>query len=152
MPLKNSLSSFLVGSFRYWKAAVRSPQSLLFTRLNNPNSLSLSSQERCSSPQHFSGPPLDPLQQLYVFPVLGAPELDAGLQMVSHQSGAEEQNPLPQPVGHAAFDAAQDAVGLLGCEHTLPDARKLFIFVVIHTQCKLFPKIPGFLRFAKTAC
>jgi len=33
--------SFL-GFFRYWKA---SPQSLLFSRLNNPNSLSLSSQE-----------------------------------------------------------------------------------------------------------
>ncbi|XP_063182760.1 phospholipase ABHD3 isoform X5 [Chroicocephalus ridibundus] len=36
--------------FRYWKAALRSPRSLLFSRLNIPNSLSLSSQERCSSP------------------------------------------------------------------------------------------------------
>ncbi|KAK4827490.1 hypothetical protein QYF61_018790 [Mycteria americana] len=35
----------------YWKAARRCPQSLLFSRLNNPNSLSLSSQERCSSPR-----------------------------------------------------------------------------------------------------
>jgi len=31
-------------------AALRSPQSLLFSRLNSPNSLSLSSEERCSSP------------------------------------------------------------------------------------------------------
>ncbi|KAK4816023.1 hypothetical protein QYF61_011013 [Mycteria americana] len=37
--------------FKYWKAAIRSPPSLLFSRLNNPNSLSLSSQERCSSPR-----------------------------------------------------------------------------------------------------
>jgi len=32
---------------------------------------------------------------------------------------AEGQNHLPQPAGHAAFDADQDVVGLLGCECTL---------------------------------
>jgi len=42
-PCKKSLSSFLVGPLRYWKAAVRSPWSPLFPRLNSPNSLSLSS-------------------------------------------------------------------------------------------------------------
>ncbi|NXL63984.1 KSR2 Kinase, partial [Chordeiles acutipennis] len=36
--------------FRYWEAARRSPRSLLFSRLNSPNSLSLSSQQSCSSP------------------------------------------------------------------------------------------------------
>jgi len=46
-----SLSSFLVGPFMYQKAAIRSPQSLLFSKLNSPNSLSFSSQERGSSPQ-----------------------------------------------------------------------------------------------------
>ncbi|KAK4824175.1 LOW QUALITY PROTEIN: hypothetical protein QYF61_011472, partial [Mycteria americana] len=46
--------------------------------LDNPNSLSLSSQERCFS-DHFCGPPLDPLQQLHVL-VLRSPELDAVLQ------------------------------------------------------------------------
>jgi len=39
--------------FRYWKAAVKSPQSLLSSRLRSPNSLSLSSQGRCSSPLIF---------------------------------------------------------------------------------------------------
>jgi len=34
--------SFLVGPFGYWQAALRPPQSLLFSRLNSPNSLSLS--------------------------------------------------------------------------------------------------------------
>ena len=34
--------------FRYWKTVRRCPQSLLFSRLNNSNSLSLSSQESCS--------------------------------------------------------------------------------------------------------
>ena len=32
---------------------------------------------------------------------------------------AEWQNHLPQPAGHASFDAAQDMVGFLGCRHTL---------------------------------
>jgi len=49
-PCKKSFSSFIVGPFRYWKAAVSCPQSLLFSRLKSPNSLSLSSQQRCSSP------------------------------------------------------------------------------------------------------
>jgi len=56
---------------------------------------------------------LDLLQQLLVFPVLRAPELDTGLQVGSHQSGVKGQNPLPRPAGHAAFDAAQDMVGTL---------------------------------------
>ena len=68
---------------------------------------------------HLHGPPLAPLQQLQVFPVLRAPELDTGLQMGCHQSRAEGQNHLPQPAGRAAFDAAQDMAGLLGCERTL---------------------------------
>ncbi|KAK4811312.1 LOW QUALITY PROTEIN: hypothetical protein QYF61_024448 [Mycteria americana] len=76
---------------------------------------------------HFRGPPLDPLQQLHVFRVLRAPELDAVLQVRSHQSGVEGQNPLPRPAGHASFDAAQDTVGLLGCERTLPAHVQLFI-------------------------
>ncbi|KAK4815585.1 hypothetical protein QYF61_004800 [Mycteria americana] len=76
---------------------------------------------------HFCGPPLDPLQQVHVFPVLRAPELDAVLQVGSHQSGGEGQNHLPRPAGHTSFDAAQDTVGFLGCEHTLLDHVQLFI-------------------------
>ena len=47
--------------------------------------------------------------------------------MESHQSGAEGQNPLPQPAGHTSFYAAQDTVGLLGCECTLSAHVQLFI-------------------------
>jgi len=49
-PAKSLCSSFLEVPFRYWKAARKSHWSLLFSRLNSPNSLSLPSQERCSSP------------------------------------------------------------------------------------------------------
>ena len=34
---KKFLSSFPVAPFRYWKAAIRSSQNLLFSRLNTPN-------------------------------------------------------------------------------------------------------------------
>jgi len=34
---------------------------------------------------HFCGPPLDLVQQVHVLLVLRAPELDAGLQVGSHQ-------------------------------------------------------------------
>jgi len=47
--------------------------------------------------------------------------------MGSHESRAEGQNPLPCPAGHADFDAAQDTVGFLGCEHTLAGHAELLI-------------------------
>ena len=40
---------------------------------------------------------------------------------------AEGQNPLPRPAAHAAFDAAQDTAGLLGCERTLPGHVELLV-------------------------
>jgi len=72
------------------------------------------------------GPPLDPLQQFHVFLVLRAPELDTGLQVGSHQCRAEGQNPLSRPAGHAAFGAAQDMAGFLGCKCTLVTHVQLF--------------------------
>jgi len=39
--------------------------------------------------------------------------MDAGLQVGSHESGAEGQNPLPRPAGHASLDAAQDMICFL---------------------------------------
>ena len=39
--------------------------------------------------------------------------MDAVLQVGSHKSRVEGQNPLPRPAGHAAFDAAQDMVPMV---------------------------------------
>jgi len=100
----------------------------VFSRLNSPNSFSLSSIAEVFQPSnHFCGPPLDLLQQLHVFPVLRAPEMDSGLQVGSHQSRVEGQNHLPQPAGHTSLDAALDAVGPLGCQHTLPGHLELLV-------------------------
>ncbi|KAK4818015.1 hypothetical protein QYF61_004128 [Mycteria americana] len=94
---------------------------------------------------HFRGPPLDLLQQLHVLVVLRTPELDAVLQVGSHQSRAEGQNHLPRPAGHAAFDAAQGTVGFLGCQCTLLAHVQLFIHqypqVLLH-RAALNPFIP----------
>ncbi|KAK4827196.1 hypothetical protein QYF61_015224 [Mycteria americana] len=79
------------------------------------------------SSYHFCGPPLDPIQQVHVLPVLRAPELDTVLQVGSHQSRVEGWNHFPRPAGHASFDAAQDTVGLLGCECTLLAPVQLFV-------------------------
>jgi len=65
---------------------------------------------------HLCGPPLDPLQQLHVLLVLGAPGLDAVLQVGSHDVGTITSLSLLPPL----FDAAQDTAGLLGCKHTRP--------------------------------
>ncbi|KAK4816953.1 hypothetical protein QYF61_025776, partial [Mycteria americana] len=62
-------------------AATWYPQRLLFSRLNNPNSQLFLIGEVLHPPDHFCGPPLDLLQQVHVFPVLRAPELDAVLQV-----------------------------------------------------------------------
>jgi len=48
--IKCPSTSFLKASLRYLQAAVRSPRSLLFSRLSSPNSLRLSSYRRCFRP------------------------------------------------------------------------------------------------------
>ncbi|KAK4832392.1 hypothetical protein QYF61_022247 [Mycteria americana] len=93
---------------------------------------------------HFCGPPLDPLQQVRVLLMLGAPELNAVLQAGSHESGVEGQNHLPQPAGHACH-AVQDMICLPGCERTLSAHVQLFIHqypqVFLH-RAALNPFIP----------
>jgi len=76
---------------------VRSPWSLLFSRLNKPTSLSLSSPDWCSSPLSSLWPSsrLTPTAPL----VLGAPDLDAVLQVAGpHEGKAEGDSHLPVPV------------------------------------------------------
>ncbi|KAJ7421781.1 hypothetical protein WISP_41160 [Willisornis vidua] len=72
---------FPLAPFRYWKSAIKSSQSLLISRMNSPDSLSLSLREECSIPPVILDALLDSLQQVDVFPVLGTPELGAALQI-----------------------------------------------------------------------
>jgi len=128
----------------YWKAAVRSPQSLLQAeqpQLSQPFLIG----EVFQPSDHLCSPPLDPFQEVRVCPVLRAPELDTGLQMGSPQSRTEGQSHLPRPAGHTAFDAAREAVGLLGCERALVAHVQLFTHQcpqVLLSRAALKPFIP----------
>ena len=48
--------------------------------------------------------------------MLGAPELNAVLQVGSHERGVEGESHLPRPAGHTAFNAAWDVI------YTVPKA------------------------------
>jgi len=88
--------------------------------------------------------------------VLRAPELAAGLQVGSQQSGVEGQNHLPRPAGHAAFGAAWDIGGCLGCECMLLAHVELLIhqypqLLLSRAALKLFiPQPVLILRVAPT--
>lgn len=91
------------------------------------------------SSDHLCGP-LDPLQQVRVFLMFWASELNVRLQVVS-QSGADGDNHLPRPAGHPSFDAAKDMAGFPGCKHTLPGVRDCRLTDVsrIATETVTFP-------------
>lgn len=65
---------------------------------------------------HLHGPPLDLLQQIHDFHVLGNPDLDTVLHVGSHEDRVEWDNHLSCPANHPFFGASQDNVGLLGCK------------------------------------
>ena len=62
---------------------------------------------------HLCGPPVDPLQQLHIAPLLGTPGLNAVLSL---------------PSGHPPLDAAQDTIGLPGCKSTLLAHIQIFVY------------------------
>ena len=74
---------------------------------------------------------MDLLQEVHVLLTLGLPELNAALQMGSRKSGVEGENHFSQSPGHASFDVAQDAVGFLGCKHTLSGHVELALGIVV---------------------
>ncbi|KAF4801461.1 Ras-related protein Ral-A [Turdus rufiventris] len=60
------------------------------------------------------------VDKVHGFFVLSTADLGTALQVRSHESRVEGDNPLPQPVGQSPFAAAQDIIDLLGCECTWP--------------------------------
>ena len=87
------------------------------------------------------GPPLDLLQWVPVLLVLGASELNAVLQITSHQRRVKGDNNLPQLAGHAVFEVAQDMAGFLGCKHiSLAHAEGFCLFVfLVNQQPRILP-------------
>ena len=125
--LVKSLPFFLTVPFQIMKDCLRSPHCLLFSRLNSPSSLSLSSLGRWFHPLDPSlyDPSLEALKDAHISPVPRTSCLGMVLQVGSHQHKTEGQDHLLCPADHAALYAAQDMVGAPGCEGTLL-ARALF--------------------------
>lgn len=73
---------------------IKSPQSLLFSRLNNHNSQIFLIGKVFHPSKYFCGPPLDPVQWVFIFPVLEAPEVSLVLQVRSHNGRGAESPPL----------------------------------------------------------
>ena len=91
---------------------MRSTLSLLFSRLNNPSSLSLSSQKRCSSPLIILWP-FTGLQNVYASLMLKSSELDTVLQMWPHQSWVKWKDHHSWPAGNTLPNGAQGTISLL---------------------------------------
>lgn len=68
-------------------------------------------------------PSLDPFQKVHVL-VLGAPELNAVLEVGGHVSRTDN-NHFTWPSGHISFEAAHDTVDFVGCKHALLDNVKV---------------------------
>lgn len=79
-----------------------------FSKLNNSTSLSLSSQERSSIPLILFMAFYQTHSSMSMPFCAKDARSDAVLQLGTHTETAEEQNLLPQPVGHTSFCAAQD--------------------------------------------
>jgi len=58
---------------------------------------------------------------------LSVPGLDKVLQMGPHNGRVEGNNHFPHPLATSSIYAAQDALGLLRCKHTLLAHVQLFI-------------------------
>lgn len=79
------------------------PLSLLFSKLNSPSSLDLSSKERCSS-RRRDDPQIIfvtlPWSLLSMSFLLESPALDPALQVWLHQCCVEQKDHLPKPSGN----------------------------------------------------
>ncbi|KAK4821552.1 hypothetical protein QYF61_022017 [Mycteria americana] len=99
---------------------MRSPLSLLFSRLNNPRSLSRSPSALCSRPfNQLRCPSLDTLQPLNVSLVVRGPKLNTAFEVRPHQCRVQGHDHCPSPAGHTISDTSQDAIGFLGHLGTL---------------------------------
>lgn len=57
---------------------------------------------------------------------------NTAVQVGSHESWVEGQNPIPRPPVHSPLEAVQDRTGILGCEHIPPAYVQLLVYQ--HTQ------------------
>lgn len=92
---------------------MKSPLTLLFSRLKNSSSLSHSSQLLFSSPLNLlCHPSLHTRKQFNVL-VISSPKLNTVFEVQSHYCCLPEENSIPSPAGYATSYTGQNAIGLL---------------------------------------
>jgi len=77
---------------------------------------------------------MDPLQQLHVLLVLGAPSMDAVLQVRPYKNRVEVYNSLPLPAGFPYLMQPTDTVGLAGRERT----HLAHVMLFVHQTSQVF--------------
>ncbi|KAK4817391.1 hypothetical protein QYF61_012097 [Mycteria americana] len=102
---------------------IRSPLSLLFSRLNSPSSLGsvlpLLIRLVLQTLHQLRCPSLDTLQHLNVSLVVGGPKLNTVFEVRPHQCRVQGHDHFPSPAGHAISHTSPDAIGFLGHLGTL---------------------------------
>ncbi|KAK4814520.1 hypothetical protein QYF61_021621 [Mycteria americana] len=94
---------------------MRSPLSLLLSRLNNPRSLSRSPSALCSRPF----PSSVALLWTRSSPSIEGPNTEHSIRGAASPVPSTGDDHCPTPAGHTIADTSQDAVGLLGHLGTL---------------------------------
>lgn len=66
---------------------------------------------------------MDSLQQVHIILMLGVLDLNAALQMGSHENGVEEENQLPQPASDSRYCCKSEEIlpGLISKSLQLED-------------------------------
>ena len=115
---------------------MRSPWSIL--QAKKPNSLNISFIGEVLRPSdHLHGTLLFLLQQLHIFVVLGAPDLDAVPQLGPHKGREKGDNDISCSAGHSSSYAAQGTGGLSGSKSTLLALTAVQLFVHLDPQVLL---------------
>ncbi|KAK4815220.1 hypothetical protein QYF61_022867 [Mycteria americana] len=94
---------------------MRSPLSLLFSRLNNPSSLSHSPSALCSRPF----PSSVALLWTRSIPSIEGPNTEHSIRGAASPVPSTGDDHCPSPAGHTIPDTSQDAIGFLGRLGTL---------------------------------
>lgn len=109
--VKKSPSSFIVRPFKYWKVLEGVPGTCSSPAWTTPTLSSCPHRRGALKPTTIFMLPLSAMQQILIFPVLRAPELETVLQVGSHESGVKGEESL---TGNT-FDAGQDMLCFLPC-------------------------------------
>lgn len=104
--IESLFSSFLQVTFRYWKATMNSPWSILQAEqalLPRPVFIG----ELLQHSHHLCHLSLEQLSRVPALHIMQTSELNAILLMWPHEGRTQGDNLLPHPSGHSFFDAAQ---------------------------------------------